>query len=131
MSKSYNFENYINCLLKIIRLNIAAIVAMTLYRIFFFFYFKNISLFGNFTEIARAFILGFRLDLAVLAYVNSIVILIFTALLLIKNLRVFKSALSFIKIWYCIAFIVIALATAVDFGFYACFGEHINILLFI
>ncbi|MDR1474103.1 MAG: sulfatase-like hydrolase/transferase [Endomicrobium sp.] len=130
MSKSYNFENYTNCLLKIIPLNIAAIVAMTLYRIFFFFYFKDISLFVHFTEIVRAFILGFRLDLSALAYLNSIVILIFTALLLVKNLRVFKSAISFIKFWYCIAFIAIALATAVDFGFYICFGEHINILLF-
>ncbi|MDR2251882.1 MAG: sulfatase-like hydrolase/transferase [Endomicrobium sp.] len=130
MSKKFNFENYIDCVVKIIPLNVAALTAMTLYRIFFFFYFKNIPLFGHFRDIFKTFVLGFRFDLSTLAYINSFVILIFTIFLLIKNLRLFKKAISIIKFWYCLAFIAIALATAVDFGFYICFGEHVNILLF-
>jgi phosphoglycerol transferase MdoB-like AlkP superfamily enzyme len=130
MSKKFNFENYIDCVIKIIPVNVAALTAMTLYRIFFFFYFKNIPLFGHFRDILKTFVLGFRFDLSTLAYINSFVILIFTIFLLIKNLRLFKKAISIIKFWYCLAFITIALATAVDFGFYICFGEHVNILLF-
>ncbi|MDR1104333.1 MAG: sulfatase-like hydrolase/transferase [Endomicrobium sp.] len=130
MSKKFNFENYIDCVVKIIPLNVAALAAMTLYRIFFFFYFKNIPLFGHFRDIFKAFILGLRFDLSILAYINSFVILIFTTLLLIRNLRLFKKAIAIIKLWYCLTFIAIALATAVDFGFYICFGEHVNILLF-
>jgi phosphoglycerol transferase MdoB-like AlkP superfamily enzyme len=130
MSKKFNFENYIDCVVKIIPLNVAALTAMTLYRIFFFFYFKNIPLFGHFRDIFKTFVLGFRFDLSTLAYINSFVILIFTIFLLIKNLRLFKKAISIIKFWYCLAFIAIAFATAVDFGFYICFGEHVNILLF-
>jgi phosphoglycerol transferase MdoB-like AlkP superfamily enzyme len=130
MSKKFNFENYIDCVVKIIPLNVAALAAMTLYRIFFFFYFKNIPLFGHFRDIFKAFILGLHFDLSILAYINSFVILIFTTLLLIRNLRLFKKAISIIKLWYCLTFIAIALATAVDFGFYICFGEHVNILLF-
>ncbi|MDR2351459.1 MAG: sulfatase-like hydrolase/transferase [Endomicrobium sp.] len=130
MSKKFNFENYIDCVVKIIPLNIVALTAMTLYRIFFFFYFKNIPLFGHFKDIFRAFVLGLRFDLSILAYINSFVIFIFTILLLIRNLGLFKKAISIIKLWYCLAFIAIALANAVDFGFYICFGEHVNILLF-
>jgi phosphoglycerol transferase MdoB-like AlkP superfamily enzyme len=130
MSKKFNFENYIDCVVKIIPLNVAALAAMTLYRIFFFFFFKNIVLFGHFRDIFNAFVLGLRFDLSILAYINSFVILIFTILLLIRNLRLFKKAIFIIKLWYCLSFIAIALATAIDFGFYICFGEHVNILLF-
>ncbi|MDR3306644.1 MAG: sulfatase-like hydrolase/transferase [Endomicrobium sp.] len=130
MSKKFDFENYIDCLIKIIPLNVAALSAMSLYRIFFFFYFKNIPTFGHFTEIFKAFVLGLRFDLSTLAYINSFVILIFTAFLFIRNLRLFKKAGSLVKFWYCLAFMAIVLATAVDFGFYVCFWEHINILLF-
>ncbi|MDR0398923.1 MAG: LTA synthase family protein [Endomicrobium sp.] len=130
MSKKFNFENYIDCVVKIIPLNVAALAAMTLYRIFFFFFFKNIALFGHFRDIFNAFVLGLRFDLSILAYINSFVILIFTILLLIRNLRLFKKAIFIIKLWYCLSFIAIALATAIDFGFYICFGEHVNILLF-
>ncbi|MDR1662985.1 MAG: sulfatase-like hydrolase/transferase [Endomicrobium sp.] len=130
MSKKFNFEKYIDCIIKIIPINVAALVAMTLYRVFFFFCFKNISLFKNFRDIFKAFVLGLRFDLSILAYINSFVILIFTILLLIRSLRLFKKTIPIIKLWYCLAFITMALAVAVDFGFYICFGEHINILLF-
>jgi hypothetical protein len=80
-------------------------------------------------DIFKAFVLGFHFDLSTLAYINSFGILIFTIFLLIK-IRLFKKAIFIIKFWYCLAFIAIALATAIDFGFYICFGEHANILLF-
>ncbi|MDR2811579.1 MAG: sulfatase-like hydrolase/transferase [Endomicrobium sp.] len=130
MSKKFSFENYIDCVVKIIPLNVAALAAMTLYRTFFFFYFKNIPMVGHFRNIFKAYVLGLRFDLSILAYINSFVILIFMILLLIRNLKLFKKTISIIKLWYCLAFISIALANAVDFGFYICFGEHVNILLF-
>ncbi|MDR3195885.1 MAG: hypothetical protein LBT58_03825 [Endomicrobium sp.] len=88
MSKKFDFENYIDCLIKIIPLNVAALSAMSLYRIFFFFYFKNIPTFGHSTEIFKAFVLGLRFDLSTLAYINSFVILIFTAFLFIKKSKI-------------------------------------------
>jgi phosphoglycerol transferase MdoB-like AlkP superfamily enzyme len=130
MSKKFNFEKYIDCVVKIIPLNVTILVTMSLYRIFFFFYFKSIPLLGHFRDIFKAFVLGLRFDLSTLAYINSFIIFIFTIFLLIKNLRLFKKTISIIKLWYCLAFIVVVLATAVDFCFYICFGEHVNILLF-
>jgi phosphoglycerol transferase MdoB-like AlkP superfamily enzyme len=130
MSKQFNFGNYIDCVFKIVPINIAALVAMSLYRIFFFFYFKNISTVGHFRDIFKSFVLGLRFDLSTLAYINSFVIFTFTVFLFIKNLIVFKKAVSLIKFWYCLAFMVVVLVTAIDFSFYVCFWEHINILLF-
>ncbi|MDR2395872.1 MAG: sulfatase-like hydrolase/transferase [Endomicrobium sp.] len=130
MSKQFNFENYIDCVFKIIPINIAALVAMSIYRVFFFFFFKNVSTVGHFRDIFKAFVLGLRFDLSTLAYINFFVIFIFIAFLFIRNLIVFKKAVSLIKFWYCLSFMLVVLVSAIDFGFYVCFGEHINILLF-
>ncbi|MDR3257078.1 MAG: LTA synthase family protein [Endomicrobium sp.] len=131
MTKEFNFERYFNCLLKIIPLNAVAFTAMTIYRIFFFFYFANIhSLKGLSCYIFKAFLLGIRFDLSVLAFINALVIIIFTIFLFIKNLKLFKVAIFFIEIYYWIAFTTVLLLNTVDFGFYIYFGEHINILFF-
>ncbi|MDR3071016.1 MAG: sulfatase-like hydrolase/transferase [Endomicrobium sp.] len=131
MINFFNFEKYFDCLIKIIPLNIVALATMTIYRLFFFLYFQNVSsLKGLYCYILKAFILGARFDLVILAYINSIVVLIFTVFLLIKNLKLFKVTVFFIRIYYLIAFMTIALLNATDFGFYACFGDHINILFF-
>ncbi|MDR3275376.1 MAG: LTA synthase family protein [Endomicrobium sp.] len=131
MRKAFNFEKYFDCLLKIIPLNTAAFAATTIYRIFFFFYFKNISsLKGFYGYIFKAFLLGMRFDLSMLAYINALVIIIFTVFLIIRNLKLFKKTVFFIKIYYWIVFTVIVSINAVDFGFYTYFSEHINILFF-
>ncbi|MDR3253666.1 MAG: hypothetical protein LBT07_01705, partial [Endomicrobium sp.] len=131
MRKVFNFEKYFDCLLKIIPLNTAVFAATTIYRIFFFFYFINIpSLKGFYGYIFKAFFLGIKFDLSILAYINALVIIIFTVFLIIRNLKLFKKTVFFIKIYYWVAFTAIVLINAVDFGFYTYFGEHINILLF-
>lgn len=131
MVKEFNFEKYFDCILKIIPINFVALIAMTLYRVFFFFYFADFVTLNAMTGyILKSFWLGLRFDLSVLAYINSFVILIFTLFLLIRNLKVFKTAIKLIKIYYWFAFTIIAFVTAVDFGFFTYFGEHINLLFF-
>lgn len=129
--KKYDFEKYFDCLLKIIPLNIIALIALTLYRVFFFLHFADFStLHGMTGYILKAFWLGFRFDLSVLAYVNSVVIVILTLLLLFRSVLLFKLSVFIIKFYYWIAFTAIAFIAAVDFGFYTFFGERINLLIF-
>lgn len=131
MVKEYNFEKYFDCLLKIMPLTIIALAAMTVYRVFFFFYFADFpTLNGLYGYVFKAFWLGFRFDLSVLAYVNSLVILLFTLFLYIKNLSAFKFTAFLIKIYYWFAFTFIIFLNLADFGFYTYFGEHINLLFF-
>ncbi|MDR2426183.1 MAG: LTA synthase family protein [Endomicrobium sp.] len=131
MVKEYNFEKYFDCLLKIVPINIAALAAMTAYRVFFLFYFADFgSLKGLYIDIFKAFVLGLRFDLSVLAYLNSFVILIFTVFLFLRNLKVFKLFTVIIKLYFWLAFTASAALTIIDFGFFTYFYEHINLLFF-
>ncbi|MCL1973033.1 MAG: LTA synthase family protein [Endomicrobia bacterium] len=131
MVKTYNFEKYFDCLLKIIPINIAALAAMTIYRIFFFFYFADTaSLKGMYGYVFKAFFLGLRFDLSVLAYINAPVILIFTFFLIVRSLSLFKLAAGLIKLYYWIAFTALVFLNLTDFGFFTYFHDHINLLFF-
>jgi len=131
MVKEYNFEKYFDCLLKIIPINIAALAAMTLYRIFFCFYFADSGVLkGFYGYVFKAFFLGLRFDLSVLAYINAPVILIFTVLLVFKNLNLFKFVTGLINFYYWLAFTVLAVLNLTDFGFFTYFNDHINLLFF-
>ncbi len=131
MAKTYNFEKYFDSLVKIIPINLAALTAMTLYRVFFFLHFADFStLHGYYGDVFKAFFLGFRFDLSVLAYVNMLPVLIFTLLLLFRSLRLFKFSVFIIKVYYWHIFSALVLITIIDFGFYTYFDEHINLLIF-
>ena len=131
MVKEYNFEKYFDCLIKIIPINIAVLFAMTAYRIFFFFYFAGFaSLKGLYGYVFKAFILGFRFDLSVLAYINALPILIFTALLLFRSIKLFKFGAAVIKLYYWAAFTSVLFLNLVDFGFFVYYNEHISLLFF-
>ncbi|MCL2485004.1 MAG: sulfatase-like hydrolase/transferase [Endomicrobia bacterium] len=131
MVRNYNFEKYFDCLLQIVPINIAALVLMTIYRFFFFFYFADFSsLSGLYGDVFRAFFLGFRFDLSVLAYINILPVLIFTVFLAVRDLKSFKIFAAVIKYYYLYIFSVLALLTIIDFGFFTYFNEHINLLIF-
>jgi phosphoglycerol transferase MdoB-like AlkP superfamily enzyme len=129
--KTFNFEKYVDCILKIIPLNVSMFLMMTFYRVFFFFYFKNgVSLDGLSISLFKSFLLGIRFDLAIVAYINLFVIFVFTAFLIVKNLLLFRISVFFLKIYYFLVFSAIVVLDLIDFGFYASFGEHSNILIF-
>ncbi|MDR1243666.1 MAG: sulfatase-like hydrolase/transferase [Endomicrobium sp.] len=129
--KTFNFEKYVDCVIKIIPLNIVMFLMMTLYRVFFFFYFKNgLTLDGVYSSLFKSFILGAQFDLSILAYINLVAIFTFTIFLILKNLLAFKISMFLLKVYYCLAFFAIVLLDIIDFGFYTSFGEHINILIF-
>ncbi|MDR1418345.1 MAG: LTA synthase family protein [Endomicrobium sp.] len=129
--KTFNFEKYVDCILKIIPLNIAIFLMMMFYRVFFFFYFKNgLALDGLYGSLFKSFLLGMRLDLCILAYINLFVIFVFSVFLIIKNLLLFRIFVFFLKIYYFLVFFVVFVLDIIDFGFYATFGEHSNILIF-
>ncbi|MDR2192628.1 MAG: LTA synthase family protein [Endomicrobium sp.] len=131
MLKKYNFEKYFDCFIKIIPLNAAVILAMTVYRVWFFFYFSaGQSFSGFYWDVLRAFWLGFRFDLSVLAYINALPALIFTLFLLLKNMRAFKIASFFTAVYFWFAFMFILFLNFVDIGFFTYFHERINLLLF-
>lgn len=104
---------------------------MTIFRIVFFFYYgKGIDFTGFGFDIAEAFYMGVRYDLAVIAYLNMLVTLAFSTLLFIGNARYFKKFFSFLKYYYMLFIGSLFILLCIDFGFYSYFQNHMNILLY-
>ena len=107
------------------------LAVMTLYRFFFFFYFARFENSGfPFGDVCSAFWLGLRCDLSTLAFINVLPVFVWTILLIFRSLPLFKFSAYLLKLYYFFAFAAVTVITAVDFGFFSVFNEHINILIF-
>lgn len=116
---------------KIITLNIIFALIMTIYRIIFTFYYSDWSeLSQYFGDLMQAFILGVRYDCAVLAYINSLVTLLFILFWFIGSQKLFVKFVKSLKYYYTVFFGCIVTLLCIDFGFYSYFQNHMNILMF-
>jgi phosphoglycerol transferase MdoB-like AlkP superfamily enzyme len=104
---------------------------MSAYRFIFFTHFgKVVDLHGFGFDILKAFFMGSRLDLSVIALINAPIALIFVVIFILRKISLFKSFFSFLKYYYCILIGLILTMFCVDFNFYSYFQDHINILVF-
>lgn len=131
MERKIDFNVIINSFIILLPINIFIMFMITLYRFVFFLYF------ADFTEIAplklyvlKAFWMGFRFDLSVLAYINLPVTLILIACLFLKKNRFFKWSVSFFRYYYGIIFSLLFFVIFFDFGFFSYFKDHYNFLIF-
>ncbi len=131
MERKTDFNVIINSFIILLPINIFIMFMITLYRFIFFLYF------ADFTEIAslklyvlKAFWMGFRFDLSVLAYINFPITLILIACLFLKKNRFFKWSVSFFRYYYGIIFSLLFFVIFFDFGFFSYFKDHYNFLIF-
>jgi phosphoglycerol transferase MdoB-like AlkP superfamily enzyme len=131
MEKKFYFNAILNSFLILIPIKILMIIMMTLYRFIFFIYFADLSTIPALkTYIFKAFWMGFRFDLSILAYINSPVTLGLLICLLLKVDSIFKLTISFFRHYYNIIFSLLFLVLFVDFGFFSYFKDHYNFLIF-
>ncbi len=131
MEKKFYFNAVFNGFLILIPIKVFIICMMTLYRFIFFIYFVDpYTIPALKTYIFKAFWMGFRFDLSVLAYINSPVILGLLICLLLKVDSIFKLSISFFRHYYNIIFPLLFLVLFVDFGFFSYFKDHYNFLIF-
>ena len=116
---------------RIIFLNIIFLAVMTVYRVIFSLYYSGgIANLAPYGDLIQAFILGIRYDTAVLAYINSLVTLLFVIFWFIGNQKLFVKFVKSLKYYYTIFFGSIVTLLCIDFGFYSYFQNHMNILMF-
>ena len=116
---------------RIIILNIVFALIMTIYRAIFTFYYSSWSALSQYLgDLIQAFILGFRYDCAVIAYINSLATLFFAIFWLIGNQKLFVKFVKSLKYYFAVFFGCIVLLLCIDFGFYSYFQNHMNILMF-
>ena len=92
MEERFNFNLILNSLLMLIPVNLFILAVMTVYRAAFFMLFADFSTAQAFKAyIFKAFLMGFRFDLSVVAYVNAPITLLFFISMLLQSDFVFKA----------------------------------------
>ena len=131
MEQKFNFNVILNSFIYVIPINVVMLVLLTIYRFVFFLYFADFStLSGLSFYILKAFWMGFRFDLSIVAYINAPITLLFLICLILKNSFVFKIIIYFIKYYYLTIFSLLFFVLFIDFGFFSYFKDHYNILIF-
>ncbi len=131
MEERFNFNVILNSFVLIIPINIIILLLISIYRFIFFIYFADFSVVSSLKlYVLKAFWLGFRFDLSVVAYINAPITLLFLICLLFKSYPFFKTIISFIKYYYSIIFSLLFLAIFVDMAFFAYFKDHYNLMIF-
>jgi len=116
---------------RLIILNLIFLILMTLYRIIFTFYYSGgLNFAAYFNDLLKAFFLGVRYDFAVIAYINTVVTLVFIIILFLNKKSIFVKFAQILKYYYMLFFGGVVSILCVDFGFYSYFQNHINILIF-
>jgi phosphoglycerol transferase MdoB-like AlkP superfamily enzyme len=100
--------------------------------IFFKYYGKGISFDGFGLDIVKAFFLGVRYDLAVLAYLNMLVTLILTGLLFFNKMEGggYNKIISYMAFYYSVVVGSLFVLLSIDFCYYSYFRNHLNIMVF-
>lgn len=115
---------------KILIVDFFFLILMSIFRGIFFFYFNEISDLSKFTsDIISMFIMGARLDLTVIGYIQVLPSLILLFLYFTKPYYLSKLN-SLFTYYFFITFGIVSLFLATDFGFYSFFKEHINTMIF-
>lgn len=131
MKNQLSFVVVFRTLLRLAALNAVFLLLMSLFRLVFFLYYGDLSsLDGMGRYVFRAFSLGVRYDLAVIAYVNTLVTLSLIVVWAARSRKAFSGWLTALKIYYPVMFFTVFAVLFVDFGFYSYFKSHLNILIF-
>ncbi|WP_198526420.1 hypothetical protein [Halarcobacter anaerophilus] len=121
----------LNIFKKLIFAHIIFLLLMSIFRLVFFIYYSPLnSLNGFYKDIAKAFFLGFRIDLTVIGYIQVLPTLFLIVLYYIKKESLLNIFNKFLFYYIFICYFIVSLFLCTDFGFYSYFKEHINILLF-
>jgi phosphoglycerol transferase MdoB-like AlkP superfamily enzyme len=131
MNEKITFREIFETVKKALLVNGIFLLLMSVFRVIFFIHYADFpALKGLGGYVIKAFILGMRFDLAVIAYFNVLVTLTLLIVWAIHSRKVFDVWLTALKYYYFIAFSVIVFVLTVDFGFYSYFKSHINIIIF-
>lgn len=104
---------------------------MSAFRFAFFKYYgRGIDFNGLGFDIIKAFYMGIRYDLSVLAYLNIPVVFILLILIFASGENLFKKFVFFFKYYYTLSMGSLIVFFGIDFTFYSYFQNHLNVLVF-
>lgn len=126
-SDSYGLS--LSLLKKILVSQFVFLILMSIFRIIFFYEFSSNEIY-LFSDIKPAFIMGIRLDLVVLGYIQAPLSLILMLLYFLRSSKLFFASQKF-TLYYLLFFYLIASSLiAADFGYFSFFNEHITLMIY-
>jgi len=124
-------ENFKSLLLRIVLLNSGFLSFMSAFRFAFFKYYgKGMDFSDLWLDVLKAFYMGIRYDLSVLAYLNVPVVSVLLILLFANGENLFRKCINFFKYYYTLSIGSLIVFLSIDFGFYSYFQNHLNVLVF-
>ena len=121
----------LNIFKKVLIVQAIFLLLMSIFRAVFFIHYNtidNISLY--YFDLLNSFVLGARIDLTVLGYIQAPITIILIILYYLKSAWLIKFISKQIKYYLFIFYVLVSLLLVSDFGFYSYFKDHINILYF-
>jgi phosphoglycerol transferase MdoB-like AlkP superfamily enzyme len=116
---------------RVFLLNAAVLFMMSAFRLVFCLYYGNLAYLSSHTAyVVKAFFMGARYDLAVVAYINGLVSGTFTLVWLVRSESLFRRWQKLVRWYYFLTFSALFIILCIDFGFFSYFKNHLNILIF-
>lgn len=131
MEERFNFNLILNSFIILIPINLFILAVMTVYRFIFFLFFADFSTVSTMKlYVLKAFWMGCRFDLSIVAYISAPITLMLLVCCLLQSDLFFKATISFVKYYYSIIFPLIFLLFFIDSGFFIYFKDHYNLMIF-
>jgi len=131
MNDKFTFHTIFSTVKRLVLLNGIFLLLMSVFRLIFFLYFERFGHFqGMYRYLLKAFFMGMRFDLVVVAYINTLVTLTLLFVWMIGSRKVYDLWRTAVKFYYFLFYSAVFSILCVDFGFYTYFKNHINILIF-
>ncbi|MGA2090940.1 MAG: hypothetical protein ABSH12_05715, partial [Endomicrobiales bacterium] len=131
MNEDISFLRILRFAGRVVLLNASILFFMSAFRLVFCLYYGNAAYLSSHTAyVIQAFFTGMRYDLAVLAYINSIVTGTFLLVWMIRSETLFRKWQKVVRWYYFVVFASVFIILCIDFGFFSYFKNHINILIF-
>ncbi len=116
---------------KLLIVQIIFLFFMSSFRLVFFFYYNDIpDISIYYLDLFHAFVLGMRIDLVVLAYIQAPLTIVLIILYYVRNNHDFQISKKIISYYLLVFYTLVTVLLISDFGFYSYFKDHINILYF-
>lgn len=126
-----NLVKILNIFKQTIIIQLIFLSLMSVFRFIFFSYYNSLGdTTPYFNDIINSFVLGARIDLTVIGYIQAPIVILFIFLYYIRSEKLIHFIKNYLKYYLFIAYFLISLLLISDFGFYSYFKDHINILYF-
>jgi phosphoglycerol transferase MdoB-like AlkP superfamily enzyme len=124
-----SFELSISLLKRVLLAQFLFLLLMFIFRVLFYFEFSANEEY-KFSEIISAYIMGVRLDLVVLGYVQALISIVLFIFYFLRSYEIYMFIKRLLPYYLLSFYLIITSIIATDFGYFSFFNEHITLMIY-